>query len=107
MTIDLIVSQGRIADRTAGAIRGAARTAQALKHRYGAKAQFIGRTAPADNDDWPVSLPQARETLAGLARAIATSIEAGNLPVIVANTCAASLASLPVVARKHPDAVVL
>ena len=105
--LDIIVSQGRIGDRTARTIEGAALTAQALERRYGKTAGSVGLIAPPADDDWRDSLLQGRETLVGLGRAIAASIEGGHLPVIVANTCSASLASLPVVARNHPDAVVL
>jgi arginase/N-omega-hydroxy-L-arginine amidinohydrolase len=107
MMLDIIISQGRIADKSAQTIEGAARTAQALERRYGKKGQSIGNVAPPADDDWRVSLPEARETLMGLGGAIAASIQGGNLPVMVANTCSASLASLPIVARNHPDAVVL
>lgn len=107
MIFDLIVSQGRVADRTARTIAGAARTAQAFERLYGIKGNFIGKAAPPANDDWCVSLPQARETLVELSRTIEASIESGNLPIMVANTCSASLASLPIVARNHPDAIVL
>jgi arginase/N-omega-hydroxy-L-arginine amidinohydrolase len=105
--LDIIVSQGRIGDRTAQTIEGAALTAQALERRYGKTGRSIGIAATPANDDWRVSLPQARKTLVELGRAIAASIKGGNLPVMVANTCSASLASLPVVARTHPAAVVL
>jgi arginase/N-omega-hydroxy-L-arginine amidinohydrolase len=104
---DLIVSQGRVADRTARTIVGAARTAQALEHRYGAKSRYIGKASPPANDDWRVSLPQAKETLVGLGEEIRTSVKSDNLTVMVSNTCSASLASLPVVASEYPDAVVL
>lgn len=105
--IDLIVSQGRVADRAPRMIEGAARTARALEHRYQTTGNFIGEPAPPARDDWTVSLPQAKDTLVELGRAVAASFEAGNRPVMVANTCSASLATLPVVAREHPDAVVL
>lgn len=104
---DLIVSQGRIADRTPGAIKGATQTALALESRYGVQGQRVGSAAPTVKDDWRVSLPEARKTLDGLSGAIAASIEGGRFPVMVANTCSASLATLPVAAQKHPDAVVL
>ncbi|KVM59105.1 arginase [Burkholderia ubonensis] len=107
MKVDLIVSQGRVADKTARTIVGAARTAQAFERRYGIGSQSVGTPSPPAVDDWRVSLPQAKETLAGLAHAIDASIRRGNRPVLVSNTCSASLASLPVAARHHPDAVVL
>ncbi|RCV57966.1 arginase family protein [Marinitenerispora sediminis] len=105
--IDLIVSQGRVADRAARMIEGAAQTARALEHRYGLTGRYVGKAAPPADDDWSVSLPQARETLVQLGRAVAASVQGGNRTAMIANTCSASLASLPVVAREHPDAVVL
>jgi len=104
---NLIVSQGRIADRTERMIEGAARTAFALEKRYGIKGQFIGKAASSANDNWRTSLPQAKETLLALNQAITQGIKNGRRTVMLANTCSASLASLPVVAREHPDAVVL
>jgi diaminopimelate epimerase len=105
--IELVVSQGRVADRAPGMIEGAARTARALEHRYGVKGRFVGTPAAPADDDWTVSLGQARETLVELGQTVAAGIAAGNLIAMTANTCAASLATLPVVAREYPDAVVL
>ncbi|MCK7621702.1 arginase family protein [Streptomyces sp. RS10V-4] len=105
--IELIVSQGRVADREPRMIEGAARLARALEKRYGLTGRFIGEPAPPADDDWTVSLPQARETLNGLGRAVTESIAHGSRTVMISNTCSASLATLPVVAREHPDAVVL
>lgn len=105
--IDLIVSQGRVADRTPNAIKGAHLTARALERSYGLTAQTIGRSMPAMIDDWRASLPQAKETLDGLRRKVAASIQRGRVPMVVANTCSASLASLPVVAQEYPGVVVL
>jgi arginase/N-omega-hydroxy-L-arginine amidinohydrolase len=104
---DLIVSQGRIADRTDGAIAGAARTAQALEPVPGTKVAVVGSAAPPSNDGWQTALDEAKETLGGLRRSIEESLRAGRVPVMTANTCAASLASLPVAAREHPDAFLL
>jgi arginase family enzyme len=104
---DLIVSQGRVADRAPRMIEGAALTARAIERRFGGTAQVVGEPAPHANDDWRASLPQACETLLGLRRALDTSLRAGRRTLMLANTCSASLATLPVVARAHPDAVVL
>lgn len=107
MSIDLMVSQGRIAHRTAGAIRGAALTAQVLEQRYRTKPQYIGEPAAPVDDERREALLEANETLARLARAVSGSIQSGGVPLMVANTCSAGIASLPVVAREYPDAVVL
>ncbi|SEL61376.1 arginase [Roseateles sp. YR242] len=105
--IELIVSQGRVADRAPRMIEGAARTAQALSQRYGVNTRTVGTPSPHAHDDWRVSLPQAKPTLDALRGAIEHSLHLGPLTVLLSNTCSASLASLPVVAREHPDAVVL
>ncbi|TFB92293.1 MULTISPECIES: arginase family protein [unclassified Cryobacterium] len=105
--IDLIVSQGRVADRASGMIGGAALTAKAFEEQYGLKGRYIGEPSLPAKDDWSISLPQAQATLLALGEALRSSIRDGNFPVISANTCSASLASLPVVAQEHPDAVVL
>lgn len=107
MTYELIVSQGRIADRTPGAIAGAALTAKGLGEAIGLPGTFIGAPSPAKHDDWSASLPEARETLVGLQDAVRHILMRGNTPLMIANTCSASLASLPVVARERPNAVVL
>jgi arginase family enzyme len=107
LIFDLIFSQGRIGDKTAQTIKGAALTAQALERQYGIKGISVGKFFPPANDDWRISLPQAEETLAGLRQAITASIEGGNPTIMASNTCSASLATLPVVAHYRPDIVVL
>jgi arginase/N-omega-hydroxy-L-arginine amidinohydrolase len=103
----LILSQGRLADRKAGTLDGAARTAQLLERHLGVTATQIGQPAPPRDDDWRQSLAEARETLDGLAGEISWTLAIGQRPIMVANTCSASLASLPIAARAFPDLALL
>lgn len=103
----LIVSQGRVADRTDGALVGARRVGAALSALLGLEPTVIGTPSSAVTDDWSEALPQAEETLTGLRSALATALDSGTVPVLATNTCAASLGTLPTVAQRHPDAVVL
>ncbi|WP_406630134.1 arginase family protein [Amycolatopsis sp. WGS_07] len=105
--MDVIVSQGRIGDRGAGMIEGAARTARALAERYGLEPRFVGTPSGPEDDDWTASLPAAEETLSGLAQAVSASVAAGRRTVLAVNTCSASLATLPAAVRAYPDCVVL
>lgn len=105
--IELIVSQGRVADRAPKMIEGAALTARAVCQRYGTTARHIGNPEPHQHDDWTVSLPQAHDTLQGIKNAISESIKKQRITFMVSNTCSVSLASLPVVAKEHPQAVIL
>jgi arginase/N-omega-hydroxy-L-arginine amidinohydrolase len=107
LSINLIVSQGRVGDKTQQTIKGALLTAKALEKKYGVKARSIGKFYTPENDDWSVSLPQARETLNELKQAVESSIQKQGLTLLASNTCSASLASLPVVAKHHPDALLL
>ena len=103
----LILNQGRVADRTDGALVGARRVADALSGLLGQEPVVVGSPEPSRVDDWSVALPEAAETLAGLRRAVQEAIGGDTTPLLVTNTCAASLGTLPSVAEHHPDAVVL
>ncbi|WP_424936093.1 MULTISPECIES: arginase family protein [Bacteria] len=103
----LILCQGRVGDRTDGALPGARAAATALGAYLGVEPVVVGTPAPAATDDWSVALPQARETLEGLRDAVRDALDAERVPLLVTNTCGASLGTLPTVAERHPDAVVL
>ena len=68
---------------------------------------MVGTPTPASVDDWREALPAAKATLAGLRDAVAAVLDAGEVPLLVTNTCAASLGTLPTAAARYPDAVVL
>lgn len=74
MTFELIVSQGRIADRTSGAIPGAALTARLLSSLTGLAPLVIGQISPALNDHWSIALGGANVTLTELQAAITQAI---------------------------------
>jgi arginase/N-omega-hydroxy-L-arginine amidinohydrolase len=103
----LIISQGRVADRTDGALRGARAAGEALGEYLERTPVVVGAPSPSADDDWSNALPAARATLEGLRDAVAAALDAGEIPLLVTNTCAASLGTLPTVAVRHPDAVVL
>lgn len=103
----VIISQGRVADRTDGALRGALAAGEALASYLGAPARIVGTPSPATTDDWSAALPAAKTTLDALQDAVVTALDAELTPLLLTNTCAASLATLPTAAERYPDAVVL
>ena len=105
--IRLITSQGRIGDRSPNAIPGAAVTAAALAQQLNISPVVVGKPAPQCDDDWSVSLPQAHDTLKALQTALASALQAGSLPLLVANTCSASLATLPLAFKTFPNLKIL
>ncbi|OYR17389.1 arginase family protein [Brucella grignonensis] len=103
----IITSQGRVADRTPGAIPGALAVAKALAARYDLSIQTVGTPASAVSDDWSEALPQARATLKGLAAAVSEELTAGRRPLLATNTCSASLATIPQAASQIDGLTVL
>ncbi|WP_018633282.1 arginase family protein [Neomegalonema perideroedes] len=107
MDYDLIVSQGRLADRSPHALLGARLAGERFARRYGLRTRKLGTPYPNSADGWSHALGQSRETLTALQNAVSLSLESGRKPLMIANSCVASLASLPVVARKRPAAKIL
>lgn len=105
--IEIILSQGRIGDRTSGAIPGAAALAHALSHRNALPMTTLGNPAPPCIDNWDRALEGAEQTLHELAHAVEQSLSAKRLPLVIANTCSASLATLPAVTRQFDNLAVL
>lgn len=106
-TMDVIISQGRVGDRSDGALPGALKAGRALGRLLGLEPRIVGTPSAAVTDDWTVSLPTASETLTALRGALRESLDAGSVPVLATNTCGASVGTLPTVAERFPDAVVL
>lgn len=107
MEFDLIVNQGRVADRTDGALIGARRAGQALAEHLSIPPTVIGEPSCAAQDGWQQALQEAEQTLRELSDAVAGCLDTSRIPLLVTNTCAASIATLPVAAQRHPDAVFL
>lgn len=105
--IDIIISQGRVGDRTPGALPGALRTGTAIAERRGVTPRIVGTPSQPAQDDWSVALPSAEATLTAMREALNDTLDAGRLPVLTTNTCGVSIGTLPTVAERFPDAVVL
>lgn len=103
----IITSQGRVADRTPGAIPGALAVAKALSERYDFSIRTVGTPTPSVSDVWSEALPQAGSTLKGLAAAVCEELTAGHLPLLATNTCSASLATIPQAASQIDGLTVL
>src|SRR5262245_51282195 len=103
----LIVSGGRIDDRSPNAIAGATLTGTAIATRLALQAKTIGTAVPHKRDDWRSSLHEAKPTLAGIAVAVHTALRQHQTPLIAASSCAVSFATLPVAAGCIPDLKIL
>lgn len=103
----LTLFRGRVADRNPLAMLGAERLGLALAQRLGLIPRVLGTPAPPLAAQWDVELEAARPELLELAQALDQTFQRGEIPITTLGRCAASLATLPVVARHHPDALVV
>lgn len=80
---------------------------EALSRRLSIHASTIGTPEPAVNAEWEQELAAARPALSGLAGHLDNLFNGGLVPLCALSRCAASLATLPILMRHHPDALVV
>jgi arginase len=91
----------RTSDRSASGMNGAAALAEVLG------ARTIGSVGEPRKTVYGEDLTASRGCLLEAGGQIDDALEAGKVPVLLAGTCSICLTTLPVVARHHPDALVL
>lgn len=107
MPLALTAFQGRAGDHNDLAMPGAALLARAIGEHLGLEPTVIGTPEPALNTNWDVELAAATPGLRELQARLDAVRAAGQTSVTVLNRCAASLATLPVIAKHHPDTVIV
>ena len=107
MTLALTVFQGRAGDHNDRGFSGAAAVGAEWQRRLGIAAATVGTPEPPLSTDWRVELTSATPTLAAMSQRYEDIYAAGQTPVTALTRCAVALATLPVVARFHPDALVV
>ncbi|MDG4793719.1 arginase family protein [Micromonospora sp. WMMD1082] len=98
---------GRAGDHNDRAMRGSAMVAAELAARLGSAPVVIGSPEPALGANWDQELAAARPALRAMSAHFDDLFRHGAFPVTALSRCAVALATLPVVARYRPDAVVV
>lgn len=98
---------GRAGDHNDRAMSASPALADALADATDASVTMVGVPARALNVGWQEELEVARPALDEMARRIDAAFSSGGVPVTALSRCAVALATLPVVARHRPDAVVV
>jgi arginase family enzyme len=91
----------RISDRDQGTVQGAAALGRVLE------ARTIGSPGTAATRGWEEDLRTGRGCLLEAGGQVDDALEAGRVPVLLSGDCSVCVSTLPVVARRHPDAMVL
>lgn len=103
----LTVFRGRSGDRNPRGMAGAVMIGAALEARLSLTAVTVGVQATPLSAGWSEELEAARPGLEALAARLDAVLAGGAPSVIAQGRCAASLATLPVVRRRHPEALVV
>lgn len=107
MTIELTLFEGRVGDHNDLAMPGARSLAMAISDLLGIEPTVIGRPEPALNANWDIELMQARPALQQLQARFQNIYSRGDRAISATSRCAASIATLPMVALHHPEACVV
>jgi len=104
----LIVYRGRAGDRNTRGTAGAQMLGALLARRYGLDTTFVSTPqAPLPTTAWNEQLAAARGDLNAFAGALRESLSHGHRSIIAMGRCAGGLATIPVIAERHPDACIV
>jgi arginase len=98
---------GRAGDHNNRAMQGSGMIAAGLAARLNVDPVVIGTPEPALCTNWDRELAAAEPALRAMAEQYERIFQGGGLPITALSRCAVALATLPIVARHRPDAVVV
>jgi arginase len=105
--IALTVYQGLAGDHNGRALAGARALGRRLAERLDVRATLVSDPAPPLDTHWDVELASAFGELRLLAETLDHALARGARPVSALTRCATAMATLPVIARHHPDVCVV
>lgn len=106
--MEIVVYAGNAGDRNDRGMRGSIALGTAIAERYGLPARIVGESVPPVSGGWAEQLHAAMPNLRLLSQQVAERIERddGGM-VFTMGRCAASIATLPPIARHHPDVAIV
>lgn len=107
MTVELTHFADRAGDHNDRAMSATPALTAVFEAKLGVAATVIGKPQPALSTGWAEELEAARPALQSIAGRYEDILSAGATPVTALSRCAVALATLPVVAKHRPDAVVV
>lgn len=107
MTTTLTHFAARAGDHNDRAMGASPMLAAVLGERLGIEPIVIGEPSPSSPTGWAAELAEARPALQRMALHYDSQLTNHVTPVAAISRCAVALATLPVVARHRPDAVVV
>jgi arginase len=104
----LVIYRGRAGDRNPRGMAGAQLLGAAIARRFGFATTFVSSAQPVlSSTRWNEQLAAARADLQAFAGTYAGLLGGGSRIIATMGRCAAGLATVPEIARLHPDACVV
>jgi arginase family enzyme len=103
----ITVYAGRTADRNPRAMQAVMPLGQIIAQRFDLTLQTTGKARPVIEGNWRVQLQQSLPDLRDFAANFEQALLRKTPHLAIMGRCATALATLPVVARLHPDAAIL
>lgn len=107
MTVSLTHFAARAGDHNDRAMRASPFLTVVLEQRLATRATVVGEPEPSHPTTWDEELAIALLSLRQMAAHYDTILSEGRTPVTALSRCAVALATLPIVAKHRPDAVVI
>ncbi|KQS03096.1 hypothetical protein ASG11_01465 [Sphingomonas sp. Leaf357] len=106
--MEIVIYAGNAGDRNERGMRGSVALGTAIAERYGVPARIVGEAVPPVRGGWAEQLHAAMPNLLSLSQQVAERLERddGGL-ILTMGRCAASIATLPPIARHHPDVAIV
>jgi arginase len=103
----LTIYRGRAGDRNERGMAGAVKLGTEIARRCGTTVNMIGTAGSVIVGGWRTQLLRAHSDLWMLAEDLSERLDAGEPAITIVGRCTAGIATLPVVARRHPDATIV
>lgn len=105
--MDTIIYAGIAADRNDHAMSGAVELGNAIARSSGLAMRTVSERQPLLAGGWQRQLEYARPSLELLAKELGGALDVHEPTLLISCRCAASIATLPQVAARHPDAALV
>lgn len=103
----MVIYAANAGDRNERGMRGAVELGSLIAARMDVVPQMIGTASLVVQGGWADQLAAAAANLGELAAELGRNLDDGECTVLIMGRCAASIVTLPQVARRHPDAAIV
>lgn len=103
----ITIYAGNAGDRNVRAMNGAISLGTQIAKQLAVSAEIVASPVALIEGDWAVQLKAAEENLRVLSANLANQLGEHKRPILTMSRCAASIVTLPLIARQYPDALVV